>query len=189
VKLRVESRGGRAPGGSPVELEAGRYGRELIIVLGRLMDLHTLLAELVESKIERMRRCDVTGLSECVRDEQELAGKIGETEGLRRALTDRIGRSYGMSSPKARKLTATQLAERFPPPQRDELLDLARRLQELAMRITRRNQVAARISGAMLTHLDTVLSAMTVGGAEPGAYSQRGRRLEAEPKRLFETVG
>ncbi|MHC4234899.1 MAG: flagellar export chaperone FlgN [Planctomycetota bacterium] len=179
MKPRVES----------ADSEIGRYSRDLIVVLANLERLHAQLAELIDVKIERMRRCDVAGMNECVSGEQELVGKIGEQEGLRRMLTDRMGRGYGMSPQKARRLTACQLAEVIPPPQRDELRDLATRLEALMTRIVRRNRIASQLSGGILAHMDAILSAMISPQVQAGAYSKRGSAVDATPQRLFETVG
>ncbi len=165
------------------------YCDELIVMLGRIESLHAELAEVIDRKIERMQACDVPGINECIGRERELVGQVGEQEGLRRALTDRIGRSFGMSPPKARRLTAAQLATRLPEPQAGRLLASAGRLQELARRITRRNRVAGRISGDLLQHLDTVLSAVAAPDERQAAYSAGGRAVASAPKRLFETVG
>ncbi len=169
--------------------EVGRHSGELITVLNRLMELHTLLAELIEAKIERMGRCDTSGMNECTSREQELVARIGEQESLRRVLTDRIGRSFGMSAAKARRLTASQLAEKLTPPRREMLLDVAGRLQALTTRIARRNRLVGRLSEEMLGHMNSILSAMTAPQAQAGAYSPGGKKLAEAPQRLFETVG
>lgn len=159
------------------------------MLLGRLQGLHAELAEAIDRKIDRMRACDVAGINECLGREQELVGQVGEKEGLRRVLTDRVGRSFGMSPQKARRLTATQLARKLPSSQGQRLLENAGRLQEFTRRIARRNRVAGRLSSEMLEHLDTVLLAVAAPSERHGAYSSGGRSVVSAPKRLFETVG
>ena len=192
MKPGVEFRSDRAPGsafGGPAESDVGRCSQELIAVLARLEGLHTQLAELIDAKIERMGRCDVAGMSECRSSEQALIGRIGEQEGLRRSLTDRIGRGYGMSPQRARRLTASQLAEKLASSQGEELLRLAGRVQALATRIVRRNRVAGQLGSGILAHMETILSAMTGPGEQSGAYCPHGQVLGPAPRRLFETVG
>jgi len=165
------------------------YCDELIMVLDRLEKLHGELAEVIDRKIDRMRVCDVPGMNECLGREQDLVAQVGEKEGLRRVLTDRVGRSFGMSPQKARRLTATQMAERLPAPHGRRLRASAGRLQELARRIERRNRVAGRLSTDVLEHLDTVLSAVTAPPDRSSAYSFAGRSVATAPRRLFEAVG
>ncbi|MCP4247621.1 MAG: flagellar protein FlgN [bacterium] len=170
-------------------VESRDYSRDLIRVLTELETLHQSLAELIDRKIDRMRSGDVTEINACTAREQELVGRIGEQEGLRRVLTDRIARSFGMSPQKARRMTASQLAERMAQPWASELLAVAERLQRLTTRIENRNRMAGRLSGAILEHMDAVLSAMTAPRPATGAYGRQGVRLSAGPTRLFETVG
>lgn len=173
----------------PGHIDCPPAADELVMVLNRLEKLHARLAEAIDGKIDRMRVCDVAGINECMGREHELVGQVGEKEGLRRVLTDRIGRAFGMSPQKARRLTATQLAQKLPAPQAERLLESAGRLQELTRRIARRNRVAGRLSGQMLEHLDTVLSAVTAPSDRHGAYSSGGRSAGSAPRRLFEAVG
>ena len=165
------------------------YGGELVEMLTRLEELHTELAVVIERKIECMRQCDVAGMNECTANERELVGKIGEREGRRRVLTDRLARACGLSARKARRLSAAQLAERLPAGQRSDLLAVTGRLRSLTTGIARRNQVAGRLGGNMLRHMDGILSAMTAPRERSGAYSSAGRTVGATPRQLFETVG
>lgn len=165
------------------------HSGELVEMLTRLEELHTELAAVIERKIKCMRECDVAGMSECTANERELVGKIGEGEGSRRLLTDRLARACGLSAQKARRLTAAQLAERLPAAQGSDLLAAAGRLRSLTTRIVRRNHVAGRFGGNMLRHMDVILSAMTAPRERSGAYSSAGRTVGATPRQLFETVG
>ena len=163
----------------------------LITVLGRLEGLHGQLAQLIDQKIDRMKRADVEGINACTSREHELVGKIGEQESLRRLLTERLTRAYGMSPRKARTAvggTVTQLAEKLASPQREQLLDVAGRLSGLANRIARRNRVAGMLGTEMLRHLSGVLCS-AAGGGRDVAYSPRGCAEGGAARRLFETVG
>ena len=165
------------------------YCNELIMVLDRIESLHGELAQVIDRKIERMRVCDVAGINECTGDEQRIVEQIVEQESLRRVVTDRIGRAFGMSPQKTRRLTAKQLAGKLPVPQGGRLLASAARLQDLTRGIARRNRLAGRLSGDLLRHLDTVLSAVVTPEGRREAYSAGGSSVASAPKRLFETVG
>jgi len=155
------------------------------------------MADLVEEKIERMRRGDVAGLSDYAIREEALIAQISEREGLRRVVTDRIARRYGMSTQKARTLTAAYVAPRLASPWGEEVLCTAGRLRELAGRIGRRNRVASQLSGAILRHMDAVFAAMTsprrrgdsLASYRPsGATGSSGASTPAA-RRIFEAIG
>jgi hypothetical protein len=165
------------------------YGRELLDALTSLETSHERLAGVVDRKIECMRNCDVAGMNQCTTDEQELVRRIAEHEGRRRGLTDRLVRSYGMAPAKGRRMTAAQLADKLPPQARSDMQAVTERLRSLTTRAARRNRVAGMIGGDMLRHMGAILSAMTGGQQQYGAYTPTGRTVGADPQRLFEAVG
>jgi len=166
-----------------------QLGRELAGSLSRLESLHRALADLVERKIDRMRAADVEGLNACTGREQSLVEEIGEQERFRRLLTDRLGRSYGMTPQKARRLTVGQWADKLPAAQAAELRAVAVRLRDVSRRIERRNRVAGALSGEMLRHLGAVLGSVNDSGGAAGGYNPCGQVASSSPRRLFETVG
>ena len=165
------------------------FSGELVATLTRLEELHTELATVIDRKIDCMRECDVAGMNECTASERELVGKIGEGEGQRRTLTDRLARSWGLPPQKVRRMAADQLAGQLPPPQRADLLTATSRLRSLTTRIARRNRVAGTLGTRMLQHMDAILSAMTAPQERSGAYSSAGRTVGTAGRQLFETVG
>jgi len=172
-------------------------GRELCMVLSRLEKLHGDIAYVVEEKIARMRRGDVTGLLDCAIREEALIGQISQGEGLRRVVTDRIARRYGMSPQKARALTAAQVAPWLAPPWGEEVLSTSGRLREVTSRVGWRNRVALQLSGAILRHMDAVFTAITSPqgrGDSLGSYPRNGvtgssGATTPAARKIFEAIG
>ena len=169
--------------------EGTDYMGQLVEVLGRLEGLHGDLAAVVDRKIECMRECDVAGMNECTASERELVGRIGEAEGRRRLLAERLAKSLGLSARQARRMSAAELAEKLPPAPGEQFLAITDRLRSLTARIARRNHVAGSLGGRMLKHMDAVLSAMTAPKETAGAYSPAGKSVATTPRQLFEAVG
>lgn len=169
--------------------KAPDHGAELLTNMRQLVDRHERLAELIEAKIRSMRSCDTAGMNALAAEERALVRGIGELESRRRVLTDRIVRSYGISSARGRRLTVQQLSEKLSAEHRPGVLQAAERLRELTSRIARRNRLAGEIGRHMLKHMDRMLTAMTAARHSGCAYSPAGRAGGSAPQRLFETVG
>lgn len=164
-------------------------GQALIDALLGLETLHQDLVEVIDAKIEHMRQANVVGMNTCVAQERDLVRRIGEQEGRRRVTVERLGRAFGMASSQAKRLTATQLAQRMPEDRGDLLMSVASRLKVLTDKATRRNHVAGALGRGVLNHMDGILSSMTTAQQSAGAYSAGGRSVAQSPQRLFETVG
>ena len=161
----------------------------LIDALLGLEAIHTDLIEMIDAKIEHMRQANVVGMNACVARERDLVRSIGEQEGRRRVTVERLGRAFGMASSQAKRLTASQLAQRMPEDRGCLLMAVADRLKQLTDKATRRNHVAGTLGRGVLKHMDGILSAMTAPQQSGGAYSAGGRSVAQSPQRLFETVG
>ena len=79
----------------------------LVTMLDELAGAHEQLLGAVEEKIEAMRSADTDRIRQTIEREQILVESIDEREGLRRQLTERIVRPYGVGTVAARRLSAT----------------------------------------------------------------------------------
>lgn len=167
----------------------GQLSQELIEALIGLDRLHGKLVEVIDAKIDYMRQADLAGMNACVAQERDLVRSIGEQEGRRRVTVERLGRAFGMASSQAKRLTASQLAQRMPEDRGRSLMAVADRLKKLTDKATRRNHVAGALGRGVLKHMDGILSVMTAPQQSGGEYSAGGRSVAQSPQRLFETVG
>ncbi len=147
------------------------------------------LLECIESKIDAMRRADVSAMQQLHQKEKTLVTRIREREGLRQAMMDAIGSGLGLPAGAARALHVSQLAGRLPEPDRGQLIDAAHRLRDVVFRLQRTNRVAGVISRELINHLDWVFASVAPKREKPAGYSGDGTVVRTSDVRVFEAVG
>ena len=168
---------------------AHREANALVQILDQLSVLHGSMTEVISCKIEQMRRADMEGMRDSAAKEQDLFERITERDGLRRQVTDRLGKSLGMSAGRARAMTARQLAEKIGAPVGDQLLGAAQTLRVTMNKLAVTNRTAGAISGKIVEHLHGVFAAMSGADADGAEYERGGRAGTSSGRQLFEAVG
>lgn len=168
---------------------AHREANALAQVLDQLSALHGSMTEVISQKIEQMRRADMEGMRDSAAKEQDLLERITERDGLRRQVTDRLGKSLGMSAGRARAMTARQLAEKIGPPVGDQILGAAQTLRATMNKLALTNRTAGAISGKIVEHLHGVFAAMSEAPGDGAEYERGGRVGMTNGRQLFEAVG
>lgn len=163
--------------------------KDLLKLLGGLQKLHEQLLELVQAKMDTMRRADISGMRELNERERTLAKRLQQREGLRCQLMDQIGNELGMPPRTARAIPLSQMASRIPEPGRERLLDAAQRLRQVVAQVARGNRVVGVISREILNHLRWVFASVTPKEEKPVGYSVDGLLVGSSKVRIFETVG
>jgi hypothetical protein len=164
--------------------------QELAQQLDRLESLHRRLLEIINRKIEAMRRSDIDEIRACLDPEAALVQQIAEQEGRRKRMVGQMGQQLGLSPSRARTVNLRRLADRLPPEQRPPLLHATDRLRTAVAKVAERNRVAGVIAREILRHFRHVFSAMTSGGGPgPESYTHHGQRQTVAPKRLLDAVG
>ena len=136
-----------------------------------------------------MRRASIQELGTCIEEEQELVTRIGEQEGLRRQLMEKIGRGYGISLTIARNLPVRELAQRVPEPTRTRLLAVSGGLKSAVERVKKVNNLVNRVSTDVLRHMEAVFSAVRATDSPSSSYTDRGQTAPPHPLELFEAIG
>ena len=163
--------------------------KDLITLLGALGNLQERLLDLAQSKIDAMKRADVPALRRLSDQEQALAKRLTDSNGLRCQLMDSIGAELGMPAPSARALSVSQLAKRLSGPGRMNLLATADRLRKAVSRTAQVNRVAGASAREILNHLKWVFGAVRPADAKPLGYSGDGSPVGSRETLIFETVG
>ena len=166
-----------------------RRADTLVALLNEIADAHERLLDVIEEKIQAMRKADTAAINAAVERERELVGFINDREGLRRQLTENIARSYGIGGPAARKLSARQLAKRMGAEADPKMDEATARLRDITARIARRNHTAAMISENVLRHVKHVFAAMTGADGTRSSYSSAGAVTAGAAHRIFDAVG
>lgn len=162
---------------------------DLIRLLDMLRQQQEQLLECLESKIDAMRRADVTGMQKLYVKEKALVQRIREREGLRWPLMDAIGRELGLPTGAARALHVSQLAGRLPDSRRTQLIEAAHALRDVVFRVQRTNRVVGAVSRELVNHLDWVFASVEPKGRKQAGYSGDGSAVRASDTRVFEAVG
>ncbi len=163
--------------------------KDLVTLLNGLYGLHEQLLALVRSKIDAMRRADIPAMQDLSEQEQALAKRVEQREGLRRQLMDKVGHQCGLPLRAGRALSVSQLASRLGDPERTALQESARQLRTIVTKVAQANRVAGAISREVLTHLQWVFASVRPANDRPLAYSGSGEPVAATDARIFETVG
>jgi hypothetical protein len=175
--------------GEPVATEmVDKQARSLVRLLWDLRALQERLLEVVEARIDAMKRADLGAMRELGEREEALTRKIYERDGLRRQLADTIGEALGAPARSGRSLTVRQLAARVGDAVRPELLDAAAGLRDAVLRVVRANRIAGIIACELVQHLRWVFASVRPA-AHPVGYSGAGAVVGPAGTRLFEAVG
>ena len=167
----------------------GKRLSELLVVLDRLIELHSELRSLIRDKIEHMRAGNAEQLQADTVREESLVKTIDEQEGLRRQLMDAIGRGYGLDPQGVRRMPVRELAERVDETWRSRLLDSAGRLRAVVREVSDLNRIGTLIAQQVLGHLSCAFEAMSAPEEHPGTYSPHGQVVPGQARRLFEMTG
>jgi hypothetical protein len=167
----------------------GKRIRAMVSLLQELAAAHEELLQVVEGKIEALRRADAEGVKATSRQEDALVERINDRESLRRQLAENIVRGYGVAAAVARRLSAAQLAERIGGAEAELITTTADRLKGLMGQIDRRNQVARTIAQGVLGHLQHVFQAMTEADGEFAGYSPAGIVRAGRAQKILDAVG
>ena len=169
-------------------VETKRF-RDLLVLLSELRKLHENLLAICQSKLGAIKKADVKAMGELSGEEQEIARRIHEREGLRRQLMDAIGDSLGLPPRTARALPVSQLAGRVPRAQAAALKEAAAKLGEAVLRVARVNRVIGAVSRGVLGHLGRVLESVGAASENSPGYSVDGKAVTVSQTQIFEAVG
>jgi hypothetical protein len=115
--------------------------------------------------------------------QEVIRARIAGLDGRRALLASQLGSPHKVSSP-----TLTKLAELYPQA-RARLLAQRDELRDLIVQVQQRNQVAGRVAGAMLRHLNTVVRLLAGAMQQAGVYTKRGLPKMAPRIGVIEAVG
>jgi len=166
--------------------EPSKRLRDLIQLLDQTCHLYGQLFEAVQAKIHAMKRADLHDMREQTQHEHALAKRLHEREGLRGQLMELIGLEMNFS---ARELTLTQLAQRLPQHQADQLNEISDKLRNTVVKVAHANRVAGVTSREVLNHLKWVLDSVKPKHDQPSGYTGNGSVVTSNDTKIFETVG
>lgn len=142
---------------------------ELELLLQQLVAEHRKLLKHVDAHQAAMKAMDLRAMDAAASQQEAARLRIATFENKRRALAVVVARQLGMQGDP----TVTRLAEHFPQ-RRAELLKLRDELRETIVEVAARTNVAGRLAGAVLGHLNTVVRALAGAVEQAGVYTKNG---------------
>lgn len=162
---------------------------DLVRLLGVLRQQQEQLLECIESKLDAMRRADVSAMQKLQQEERTLISEMREREGLRRQLMDSIGEELGWPVGAGRALHVSQIAARLTDPEKVHLIDAAHALRDVVFKVQQVNRVAGAVSRDLLGHLKWVFASVAPKDEKPSTYSGDGAAVPSAGAQVFEAVG
>lgn len=163
--------------------------RDLMQLLEQTRELYSQLLDVVQAKIKAMKCADLHDMREQTQKEHTLAKRLHEREGLRGQLMELIGKEMNLSAHEARSITLSQLAQRLPQNQADQLHEISNRLRKTITQVAHVNRVAGVTTREVLNHLKWVLDSVKPKDDQPAGYNGDGSALTSNETKIFETVG
>ena len=142
---------------------------ELEAALQQLVAEHRKLLGFVEAQHAAMRAMDLAALDAAVNGQEGCRLRIATIEAKRRGLVQLLTRGTKVDGP----VTVAKLATLYPQ-RRDALLKLRDELKAVATAVSTRTQVAGRVAGAVLGHLNTVVRLVAGAVERAGVYTKQG---------------
>lgn len=164
---------------------------ELERTLAQLASEQTLLLELLMRQRAALQTLDVASLEGLTDNIERHRLRVAAVEGRCRALLAAAAgalRLAGSEQPTLSRLTEAVLDQR----RRERLRNLRGQLRERAESVERASQVNARLTGALLGHLNTSVRLLISGVGDTATYTRSGTSsVQSMPlqRRLLETVG
>lgn len=138
-------------------------------VLTGLVEEHRKLLALAEQHEQALRKLDLKAIEQFATEQEGIRLRIAMWENRRRAIVQQITRTLRLDP----NTTLPKLAA-LHPPKRDVLLKLRDELKRLAAAVSARVQVAGRVAGAVLGHLNTAVRLLAGAVERAGVYTKQG---------------
>jgi FlgN protein len=156
---------------------------ELAGILKLLIDEHRVLLAEVERHQVAIKTMDVAAMETSRVRQEAIRLKIGQLESRRGYVMQQLAGGQKLPSP-----TLTKLAE-LNPQAKPMLLKLRDELRNVIDQISQRTRVAAKVTTAVLAHLNTVVRILGGAMQQAGVYTRQG--MQKLPPRIgvIEAVG
>lgn len=142
---------------------------ELENLLRQLIVEHGKLLKQLESQQSAMKGMDLKTLAEICDQQEATRLRIATLETRRRLLVQQMAAAMRIAQP----ATIVKLADANPQA-KSRLLELRKQLKTLMEQIAARAQIAGRVAGAVLGHLNTAVRLLAGAVEQAGVYTKQG---------------
>jgi len=157
---------------------------ELERVLEQLIAEHKRLLELVDKHQAAMKTIDLPGMDDLGRQQEAARLRITSLEQRRRAVVMQVAKAINQPG----ELTLGRLAARYPG-NAANLLRLRRDLKAVLEQVAARTRISAKVSSAVLGHLNTVVRLLAGAVERAGLYTKSGIPRVSSRIGVMEAVG
>ncbi|MFI5377891.1 MAG: flagellar protein FlgN [Tepidisphaerales bacterium] len=156
---------------------------DLQFLLQQLVAEHEKMLRLLEDQHRALRALDARRVQELSAQQEASRLRIAGLESRRRLILQQLC----VASRLAGEPTITRLAAMFPQAG-ETLLALRDKLKSLAAAISNRAQIAGKVAGALLGHLNTVVRLIAGATEQAGLYNKQGVHAMASRIGVMEAV-
>ncbi|HZL34292.1 MAG TPA: flagellar export chaperone FlgN [Tepidisphaeraceae bacterium] len=157
---------------------------ELETLLAQMIAEHRKLLGYLEIQQAGMKKLDLKKMNDSANLQEPCRLRIAMLERNRRALVAQLAAAMRVEG----DLTIARLAVLFPP-RAQALLKLRDELKAVAEQVRTRAQIAGRVAGAVLGHLNTVIRLLAGAIEKAGLYTKNGVPQVSSRIGVMEAVG
>ncbi|HEV7299653.1 MAG TPA: flagellar export chaperone FlgN [Tepidisphaeraceae bacterium] len=158
---------------------------DLEATLAQLVAEHKNLLANLDRQQAAMRKLDVEALESATSAQEASRLRIASLDTRRRLLVGQIAKLARVDE---KQLTLAKLAD-LHPLRKAQLLALRKELTDLAAMISHKANIASRVSGAILGHLNTVVRIVAGAMEKGGMYTKQGVPRVSARIGMMEAVG
>jgi hypothetical protein len=156
---------------------------ELELILAQLIDEHRALLGQMDAQHAAMKALDTARMEEAARRQEAARMRIAGLEARRRGVVGQLVRRHAGGA-----VTLAHVAELYPA-RREALLGLREGLKAAAQEVVEKGEMAGRLAGAMVGHLNTVVGLLAGAVERSGVYTKNGAPRVAGRIGAIEAVG
>jgi chromosome segregation ATPase len=168
-----------------MEAPMSRQFVDLEAILTQLVAEHRNLLANLDRQQTAMKKLDVDSLEAATGAQESARLRIASLEVRRRTIVLQIAKAVRMDE---KQLTLAKLAE-LVPARKMQFLAIRKELKDVAAQIASRTQVAGRVAGAILGHLNTVVRIVAGAVEKAGLYTKQGVPCVSTRIGVMEAVG
>ena len=161
-----------------------RQVSELEAILNELIAEHQRLLKHLLSQQTAMKQFDIKTMDATANFQEASRLRIATLETKRRLIVSQLSRSQGMGM----DLTIAEIA-RLVPQRSGVLLSQRATLKELIQQVSSRAQIAGKLAGAVLGHLNTIVRLLAGAVEKAGLYTKHGVPQVSSRIGVMEAVG
>ena len=160
---------------------------QLISAMQEEVRAHEALAGVLDGKLDALKCRDLPRLEALNAREQQLVDTVRQKGHWRESAVAKVVAVY-YPQRRGERVTARELASATKEPWRSKLMAMSALLKEIAMKVSRLNQINATAMRKMMGHFDTIFNMIAQCGQDIGLYGREGKKPIVEQRCLVDAL-